>query len=295
MNATNEVLIVRVKGGLEEEVLDEVASETAFTLQVNGTTLVSLLCSPSELDCMAVGFLLSEGILPDRDSLQTVAVDAATSSVSVTVENLPDDWQSLINRKTITSGCGQGVTFSDARNLRTIPRRTSPFTLSSLAMQDMLRDFRNISDLYIRTGGVHTAAFTDGREILLFSEDIGRHNAVDKLIGKAFLTGIAMHDKILLSSGRISGEIMTKVIRNNIPVLISRTAPTCMSITHAEQNGVTLIGFARGNRMNIYTHPQNIVIETDGALAAPSNEPPAPSPQFPGASADEHLIDGVTP
>lgn len=261
MNATNDVLIVRVKDGQEEDLIDQVASETAFTLFVNNQILVSLLCSPNELDTMAIGFLLSEGIVRKREELISVDVDEESSSVHVKLKNLPDNWESLFHKKTITSGCGQGVTFSDARHLRPIPRLPRPFRLSSEDMRTLLGNFRNISDLYVKTGGVHSAAFTDGKELLLFSEDIGRHNAVDKLIGKAFLTGMRMDDKMLLSSGRISGEIMTKVIRNHIPVLISRTAPTCMSVTHAENNGVTLIGFARGTRMNIYSHPQNIVID----------------------------------
>ena len=115
----------------------------------------------------------------------------------------------------------------------------------------------------MKTGGVHSAALADRKNIHQFAEDIGRHNAVDKLLGKAFLASIPVEDKILLSSGRISGEIMTKVIRNRIPILISRTAPTCMSITYAEYHGVTLIGFARGNRMNIYTHPQRIYLSKE--------------------------------
>lgn len=159
------------------------------------------------------------------------------------------------------------MTFSQASTLRQLPRRQNPLLLSSEGMKSLLQKFRNSSDLYVQTGGVHSAALTDGREILLFAEDIGRHNAVDKLLGKAFLSGMAMDDKILLSSGRISGEIMTKVVRNRIPVLVSRTAPTCMSITTAADHGVTLIGFARGGRMNIYTHPGNIMIMADSPHA----------------------------
>jgi FdhD protein len=131
--------------------------------------------------------------------------------------------------------------------------------VSSEEIQALLKKFRSISELFMQTGGVHSAALADQERIHLFAEDIGRHNAVDKIIGKAFLAGIPVADKILLSSGRISGEIMTKVIRNRIPIMISRTAPTCMSITYAEDHGITLIGFARGNRMNIYTHPQRVV------------------------------------
>jgi FdhD protein len=131
--------------------------------------------------------------------------------------------------------------------------------VNSEEIQALLKKFRSISELFMQTGGVHSAALADQKRIHLFAEDIGRHNAVDKIIGKAFLAGIPVADKILLSSGRISGEIMTKVIRNRIPIMISRTAPTCMSITYAEDHGITLIGFARGNRMNIYTHPQRVV------------------------------------
>ena len=259
MDATSEILIIRVKGGREEELTDQVASETAFTLYVNGNILVSLLCSPIELDAMAIGFMLSEGILTDRDALRSVKVDEASSSVYVELKNLPENWESLFHKKTITSGCGQGVTFTDASNLRSLAQDRKPLPISSSSIKELLRKFRDMSELYVNTGGVHSAAFTDGQDIMLFAEDIGRHNAVDKLIGKAFLRGMPMADKILLSSGRISGEIMTKVVRNQIPVLISRTAPTCMSITYAEDNGVTLIGFARGDRMNIYTHPQRVV------------------------------------
>ncbi len=263
MKPTSDMLIIRVKDGLEEEMVDQVASETAFTLFVNGQTLVSLLCSPSELDTMAIGFLLSEGILNKREELLSVEVDEDSSSVHVKLSDLPDSWDEMFHKKTITSGCGQGVTFTDASNLRQVPRRLNPIEVSSQGIKELLKEFRNISDHYVQTGGVHSAALTDGKEIVLFSEDIGRHNAVDKLIGKAFLAGIEMEDKILLSSGRISGEIMTKVVRNRIPVLISRTAPTCMSISYAADNGVTLIGFARGTRMNIYTHPLNIRITKD--------------------------------
>ena len=180
-------------------------------------------------------------------------------TVSVTLKDLPDDIDATFNKKTITSGCGQGITYTDAESLRSLPPNRSMLQVSPDNIRNMLKEFRTISELFTKTGGVHSAALVDKEKIILFSEDIGSHNAVDKLLGKAFLAGIPTDDKILLSSGRISGEIMTKVIRNRIPVLISRTAPTCMSITYAEDHGVTLIGFARGSRMNIYTHPQRII------------------------------------
>ena len=259
MKPKHETLILRLKGDNLEEVIDQVAAEIPFALMVNDHLLVTLVCTPTDLDAMAVGFLLSEGILTERQSLLDLKVDEQEAAVSVTLKKLPNGFDELAQRKTITSGCGQGVTFSDGANLESLPLREEPVKITVEYLRILLKEFRSISDLFQTTGGVHSAALADKNEIILFAEDIGRHNAVDKLIGRAFLDGIDIQDKILLSSGRISGEIMTKVIRNKIPILVSRTAPTCMSLTYAEDHGITLIGFARGNRMNIYTHPQRIV------------------------------------
>jgi FdhD protein len=258
MKPLHEALIIRLKGDHFVETTDEVATEVGFSLTVNDKQVVTLLCTPSELDCMAIGFLLSEGLLKERDALQGIQVDEKDFTVSVSLKGLPENIDTTFHKKTITSGCGRGITFTDSADLKSLPRNESDLTITSEEIQDLMRKFRSISKLFLATGGVHSAALADNKELLLFSEDIGRHNAVDKLIGKAFLQGIPVEDKILLSSGRISGEIMTKVIRNRIPVLVSRTAPTCMSITYAEDHGVTLVGFARSDRLNIYTHPKRI-------------------------------------
>jgi len=259
MKPLHEALIIRLKGDLVEETTDQVASEIGFSLTVNGKQVVTLLCTPSELDAMAIGFLLSEGLLQERDTLLDMQVDEKKFTVSITLKGLPENIDKTFHKKTITSGCGRGITFTDAADLKKLEPNRSGLTITREEIQVLMRKFRSISKLFLETGGVHSAALTDTKDIILFAEDIGRHNAVDKLMGKAFLQTIPVTDKILLSSGRISGEIMTKVIRNRIPVLVSRTAPTCMSITYAEDHGVTLVGFARSDRMNIYTHPQRIV------------------------------------
>ncbi len=261
MEPINEFRVIRIIGDTYSEVDDVIATETAFTLIVNGDVLVSLLCTPSELEYMAIGFLFSEGILAGKDSLKEVSVDEKSSTVRVTLDDLPDDWENIFHRKTITSGCGKGITFTDPSTLVSAKKNQNAVHLTTVGVRELLALFRNQSQLYRDTGGVHSAALADSNNILLFAEDIGRHNAVDKLIGKAIMAGIDLTDKMLLSSGRISGEIMTKVIRSKIPILITRTAPTCMSITYAENYGVTLIGFARGNRMNLYTHPLGVVFD----------------------------------
>jgi len=260
MKPLHETFIIRTSGTDIDETTDQVASEIGFSLNVNGRQIVTLLCTPAELDAMAIGFLLSEGILKDHESLLDAQVDEKTFTVSITLANLPDDIEQTFHKKTITSGCGRGITFTDTADVKDLPFNKAILRISQEEIQKLMKEFRSISKLFLQTGGVHSAALAEKERIHIFAEDIGRHNAVDKLIGKAFLARIPVVDKILLTSGRVSGEIMTKVIRNGIPVIISRTAPTCMSITYAGDHGVTLIGFARGNRMNIYTHPQRIIL-----------------------------------
>ncbi len=241
--------------------VDEVASELPVRLVLNDQPLVTLLCTPNELKELTVGFLLSEGLLRDISALRNFEIIENESAVRVELADLPANWGNLFEKRTISSGCGKGITFT---GYRADPADRLPVTGPAVNLSDirnMLHTFRNISKLYLETGGVHSAALSDGRDILLFSEDIGRHNAVDKLIGKAFLQMVSVENKILLTSGRVTSEIMTKAARNRFPILISRAAPSCMAISLAEDMGITLVGFARGDRMNIYAWPNRIRME----------------------------------
>ncbi len=250
-----------MSGSRVEGVIDEVASELPVRLVLNNEPLVTLLCTPSELKELAVGFLLSEGLLRDRSSIKKLDVDERESAVRVELADLPPDFSRLFEKRTISSGCGKGVTFTNYRTSAEHRIEVENRLITLDGIRSLLNNFRTVSKLYLETGGVHSAALADGKEILFFSEDIGRHNAVDKLIGKAFLKSVSVENKILITSGRITSEIMTKAGRNRFPLLISRAAPSCMAISYAEDLGITLVGFARGDRMNIYTWPKRIKLE----------------------------------
>jgi FdhD protein len=256
-----EAFILKVSGNAVDGVIDEVASELPIRLILNDEPLVTLLCTPSELEELVVGFLLSEGLLQEKTSIQKLEIDEKDATVRIRLSGLPPEWSKLFEKRTISSGCGSGITFTNYRmeHERRIGVKGPLMSLDDI--RRLLKTFRNISSLYLETGGVHSAALSDGKKILFFSEDIGRHNAVDKLIGKAFLNGVSVENKILLTSGRVTSEIMTKAGRNRFPVLISRAAPSCMAVSYAEDMGITLIGFARGDRMNIYTWPNRIALE----------------------------------
>ena len=130
MKSLHEALIIRMKDNDIMEMTDQVASEIGFTLNVNGKQVVTLLCTPSELDAMAIGFLLSEGILTSRKSLLDVQMDEREFTVSVTLKDFPDDIDSTFHKKTITSGCGHGITYTDAENLKSLPPNRSMLQVS---------------------------------------------------------------------------------------------------------------------------------------------------------------------
>jgi FdhD protein len=258
VESKRDALILKVSGNNVDGVVDSVATELPITLVVNREPLVTLLCTPSELEALAIGFLLTEGILHDKETIKKLEVDEKELSVHIELSDLPSDFSKKFEKRTISSGCGKGITFTSYRTEADRRIEAKGPLLSLEDIRKLLSVFRHISKLYIETGGVHSAGLSDGKDILFFSEDIGRHNAVDKLIGKAFLKSISVENKILITSGRVTSEIMTKAGRNSFPVLISRAAPSCMAVSYAEDIGITLIGFARGDRMNIYTWPNRI-------------------------------------
>jgi FdhD protein len=256
-----DALILKISGSNVEGVVDEVASELPVRLVLNDQQLVTLLCTPSELKELAVGFLLSEGLLRERSAIRRLEFIESDAAILIELSDLPADWGKMFEKRTISSGCGKGITFSSYRMGMDSRIDVTGQIVSLKGIRNLLNDFRTLSKLYLATGGVHSAALSDGKDLLFFSEDIGRHNAVDKLIGKAFLQSVPVENKVLLTSGRVTSEIVTKAGRNRIPVLISRAAPSCMAISYAEDMGITLVGFARGDRMNIYTWPNRIRME----------------------------------
>ncbi len=247
------IQITRVREGQIEEAEDLIAIEKKVRISVNGQNVLNLYCSPVMIREFIVGVIYNEGLISgewcaDRISIvhgDDILVDIPSAgTVNTSVE------------RTITSGCAGGISL-----MKGLPQRIlddgSQFGLG--AIREVFREFQKKSEVYRITGGVHSAALTDGRTMLAFAEDIGRHNAVDKVIGYAILENIALGGKMLLASGRLSSEIALKCSRCGIPVLVSRAAPTSLAVEIADQTGLTMIGFVRGDRMNIYTGRQRII------------------------------------
>lgn len=256
--ATASVNLERITAGSREQVKDAVSAEKPLTIILNGRELVTLLSTPVGLDYLAVGYLFSEGLLHARQNLKKVTVDDKRGVARVETENEPEPSADYLSQRLITSGCGGGPSFYRAADVIEPIEFNPEVYISATDIFNTMREFQKRSDVFRDTGGVHSAAvrYPDGK--LIFNEDIGRHNAVDKVFGECFLKELPLAGCVLLSSGRISSEIIIKTARREIPLLASRSAPTDASVGLAERLGITLIGFVRGERMNIYSAPWRV-------------------------------------
>lgn len=250
--------ILQYRQGQIRRVTDVVAEEYDLAIKVNGKDFITLLCTPRSLENLVVGFLFSEGVIQSRDELESLSVDVERKLAQVTLENkdafmLAGD--QLFAQKTVTTACGKGRSMLYLADFGDLADRIDGnFTFQATHILDLMAQFNRQSQLFLDTGGVHSCALSDGSGILVFEEDIGRHNALDKILGYAMLQGISLHDKMVLTSGRISSEIVGKVARRGIPAIVSRSAPTSAAIEQAQALGMTLVGFARGGKFNVYTH-----------------------------------------
>ncbi len=259
MEHVEKLYIQRYTNDGREDIEDVVIIEAPITIILNNQELVTLLCSPIDLKYLGIGYLFSEGLLADKSDIAKVSVDEAKGIVRVETiaEKQPEG--ELAFKRLITSGCGRGASLYSLADAQTLAEVKSDMTISTNAIFTLVKDFHNQSQIFKETGGVHSAALCDAESVLIFKEDIGRHNAIDKIIGECMLNDISMENRIILTSGRISSEILLKVLKRNIPIIISRSAPTSVGVKLAYDLGITLVGFVRGTRMNVYTHPQRII------------------------------------
>lgn len=259
-NGIEEVSVLRftAEGGQKFE--DLVARELPLTINLNDQELVTLLCSPTDLKYLAVGFLVSEGLLESRDEIKNVLVDEKEGVARVETSGGEDFAVDVLLKRIISSGCGKGASLYGATD--TSSRKVeSHLEITADEIFSLVKQFQRGSQLYLTTHGVHSAALCDRENILVFSEDIGRHNAIDKIFGKCLLEGISTDSRIIITSGRITSEILHKVARRDIPIIVSISAPTDLGVSLAESLGITLVGLVRGKRMNVYTADWRILAD----------------------------------
>jgi len=259
MNQTKELNIVQFNSGEKNIKEDLVVKETPFTLLINGQEIVTLLCSPNKLEYLAVGFLLSEGLIESDTMIKRVSLGKDEHYANVELDRDFQVPQDFFQKRLISSGCGRGSSFYNPQDVIDCEPVNSGFQIGYKQVIDLMKEFQEKSALFKKTGGVHSAALCNLNEIEIFTEDIGRHNAIDKILGECLMKKISTENKVISTSGRISSEILIKVTKRKIPIIISRAAPTDLAVELAEKMRVTLIGFVRGKRMNIYSQPFRVI------------------------------------
>ena len=237
-----------------ESVDAETIVEAPVSLTVNGQVWLTFMCTPIDLEAMAVGFLFNEGMIETMDEVEDVRVCEHGDNVDVwlnrSVEQ-PTSWRR-------TSGCTGGVTAVDALARVDVSFRGDQPRLRPEAVGHLVEQFFEAQTLYRKTGGVHSSALCDGEKIVLIADDIGRHNTLDKISGLCLMNGISPETRILITTGRISSEMLQKAARMSAPILISRTSPSSLSIEMSERYGITLIGYARRQRFSVYSNVQRV-------------------------------------
>jgi FdhD protein len=249
--------IYRYENGQFTQFERPVVREQPLTIVTNGVELATFLCTPVQLDYLTVGFLAFEGIIRGPEDIRELDVDAENGVVEVELTT------ELVRpqKRVFTSGCGMGLTFT----LRTshYPPLQSELTLTPAQIFPLMQQLLDGASMYQASRGIHAAALSDTEHIILLAEDVGRHNALDKILGEALLKGIRTEGRILLSTGRISSEMLRKGAFMGTPFVVSRTSPTTLSIDAAKRLGLTLIGYVRRSSFNLYTHPERLRHEVE--------------------------------
>lgn len=251
INNVEQFPIWRVTEKSKSNTADVVVKEFPLIITLNNQEVVTLLCSPQNLDYLAIGFLSSEGLIRSKDDIKKIAVDQQRGMVQVETEKDTQADRQPSSKRLVTSGGGRGAPFYPARGQAKVE---SDIEISAGEVFALIDEFVQRSAVFKATGGVHSAALSDTKSILVFSEDIGRHNAIDKVFGECMLNDIPTAGRLIITSGRVSSEILLKVAKRNVPLLISKAAPTDLGVRLAQDLGVTLIGFARGKKMNLYAN-----------------------------------------
>ena len=241
------------KGGLRARSV-ALAREVPYTLFVNDREILSIATLPTHLRELFVGFLVSEGVLRDRDEILECHVDPGNKLVRIELD-VPRERLERVERKgMLTSGCAGGLVFSTELEADPSQARPKPFRVACTTILNRMRELDTFRGTYAITRGVHAASLADASETLLILEDLGRHNAVDKVVGHCFLNAIKTSERLLLMTGRITSEVLTKGARGGFSVIVSRSSASALAMAMAKQSGIDVVTYVRANRFNYFSH-----------------------------------------
>jgi FdhD protein len=264
LGTQTEFEVVRMKNGSKETLTVAVATEVPCTIDINGAEAATLMCTPSHLKEFAVGFLFTSGMIQRADDVQSFFYDPIKWKIDIQTKRDVDF--DLLGKRLYTSGCGKGVMYSGVIELASRHPIESNFTVTNEFLNQCMKWLVTCSPLYRETSGVHTVAISLGGTLPQFYiDDIGRHNAVDKVIGHCLLENLDFSESVLLCTGRISSEILHKIKRCGIPIILSRGVPTHQTVMMAADMGICVVGFARGGNFTIYTQDHRVLFDNSAS------------------------------
>lgn len=250
--------IIKYDRGEMRETNAMIVNEVPLTLYLNDAELATLVCSPENYRELAVGFLATEGLITSCSEIREISCREDEGLLWIQTHSPVPQAENFLRRQ-IASCCGKGRALlyfvNDARQIQPVK---SEALFAAAAMAKLMSALDENSATFRVTGGVHSAGLGSGGDITVMYEDIGRHNAVDKVLGYTLLNRLDTGDKCLLLTGRVSSEILIKAARLGIPLVLSRSAPTMLAVELADELGITLVGFARGRSFSIYSHNERI-------------------------------------
>lgn len=260
MNKITECTIFRIEDDNKCEAEEPLVREYPLSILVNGKKLATLLCSPENLKALAVGFLRTEGLISKAEDIVSFKLDEIKGLAEVETVNKETVRESFFSKKVNLENINAQITngidnFLESLNCKPVESDT---IMEVPKIFEFMRRNLDYSEVFKKTGGVHCVALCDSEEILEIYEDVARHNALDKVIGEALMKNIFLKDKAVILSGRVSLEMILKAAKLHIPIIISKSAPTSLSVTLAKRLNITLVGFVRGNKMNIYANGYRI-------------------------------------
>ncbi|HMK36024.1 MAG TPA: formate dehydrogenase accessory sulfurtransferase FdhD [Desulfomonilaceae bacterium] len=256
-----EIAGMRYNKGLLEPRTIPLAREVPYTLFVNDREILSMATLPTHLRELFVGFLVSEGVLTTPDEITECVVDHGNRIARVEL-NVPEERIEKLERKgMLTSGCAGGLVFSVEVSASPREKTLPSLVIPAASILKRMLELDTYRGIYSITRGVHAASVATVSDTLVILEDLGRHNAVDKIVGYCFLNRVQTADKLLLTTGRITSEVLTKAARSRFPIVVSRSSASAMAVGMAKQAGIDVATYARGGRFDYFPHGSTEVIE----------------------------------
>ncbi|MCX5850348.1 MAG: formate dehydrogenase accessory sulfurtransferase FdhD [Deltaproteobacteria bacterium] len=234
----------------------KVIQEVTLAINLNSKPLANIACAGINLDELTIGFLRSERIIAESDEIAKIEITARENRVNVILKNKKKIFETFV-KNIASSGARSKGSYAESLLPLSVPEDLKINVPVALNLMDKLL---NNSTLHNKTGGTHCSALAIGKNIIALREDIGRHNTIDMLGGYALLQNINLSEAKILTTGRISSEIVYKVWNMGIPVIISHSAPTANAVELSHKANITLIAYVRGGRMSIYSHERRVKI-----------------------------------